>query len=137
MENTNKIKLSGCAIIDGVKGSERLLLLWKTKHDHYEFPGGKVNPGETLEQAAIREAKEEIGVDVEIVRYFGCNDFTIDGKNLESHKFIAKIKGDQTPRIVEPEYFRDIFWMPIREYKKHQIAPNVRDFCEKYLTEKV
>ena len=52
-----RIQLSGCAIIKEGK----LLLIWKKKHNHYEFPGGKVEEGETLEQTAVRETKEEIG----------------------------------------------------------------------------
>lgn len=40
----------------------------KESHDKWEFPGGKIDFGETPEEAAVREAKEESGYDVEIVR---------------------------------------------------------------------
>src|SRR3990167_2677425 len=93
------IQLSGCVIIEEGK----LLLLWKKKHNHYEFPGGKVNLGESLEEAARREVREEIGCEVDILKYVGYQDFTIDGKNLRSHKFLARIREGQTPRIMESE----------------------------------
>ena len=35
---------------------------------YFTFPGGHVDPGETPEQAAVREAKEELGLDVSIHR---------------------------------------------------------------------
>jgi 8-oxo-dGTP pyrophosphatase MutT (NUDIX family) len=36
--------------------------------DYYTFPGGHVDPGETPEQAAVREAMEELGLQVELLR---------------------------------------------------------------------
>ncbi|MFH1399512.1 MAG: NUDIX domain-containing protein [Candidatus Woesearchaeota archaeon] len=115
--------LSGCVIIE----KNKLLLLWKRKRSHYEFPGGKVEPGETLEEAAIRETKEEIGVDAEIKRYLGYIDFCLE-KEIRSHNFLAKINNE--PMIMEPDVFEKLLWLDLRQYAEYPLAPNVRIFCE-------
>jgi len=39
----------------------------------WEFPGGKVEAGESLSAALVREIKEELGVDIEVGNYLGEN----------------------------------------------------------------
>lgn len=128
-----KIQLSGCAIIkDG-----KLLVLWRKKHKHYEFPGGRVENNESLEKAAIREVKEEIGCDVQLDKYIGYKEFFIEGKHFQSHKFLATIKKDCIPQIKEKDKFSHIFWLPIKDYKKYSVAPNVKEHCEDYIQGKL
>jgi 8-oxo-dGTP diphosphatase len=43
---------------------------WKSLPGKWEFPGGKANAGEELAQAMVREIKEELSVDIEVVREF-------------------------------------------------------------------
>ncbi|MBI2147945.1 NUDIX hydrolase [Candidatus Woesearchaeota archaeon] len=125
-----RIILSGCVILDG----ERLLLLQKKEHGLYQFPGGKVEGGESLEQAAVREVKEEIGCDVALIKDLGYHDFEDFGKAYRSHKFLAKIKEGQKPRIAEPDKFSNMIWMPIRDYKQYKVAPNVKMVCENFIS---
>ena len=128
-----KIEVSGSVIIQ----NDKLLLLWKKKRNHYEFPGGKVKPAETLEQTARREAKEEIGCEVELIKYLGYDDISIDGRNFRGHKFLAQIKPGQTPRVMEPKVSRDLIWLPIKDYQKYSLAPNAKTTCEDYLKDKL
>ena len=48
----------------------RLLLMWRRNNakEYYVFPGGGVEPTETIEEAVIREIKEETSIDVAIKR---------------------------------------------------------------------
>lgn len=63
-----------CVIILIVNDKQQIL--WTIRgidpaKNHYDFPGGFIDPDETAEQAVIREAKEELSVDVKITRYLG------------------------------------------------------------------
>lgn len=57
---------------------KRKWLLTKHKTRGMEFPGGKVESGETAEEAAIREVKEETGGIVKTLTYVG--QYYVDGK---------------------------------------------------------
>ncbi len=64
----------------------------------WALPGGFVDYGETLEEAALREAKEETGLDIELVRQFHA--YSDPNRDPRQHTitvvFVAKAKG--TPR---------------------------------------
>ena len=50
---------------------------WKSSPNKWEFPGGKPEQGESLEDAIIREIKEELNVEIKVVRQF---DRTVTGE---------------------------------------------------------
>ncbi len=37
----------------------------------WEFPGGKIEPGESMEEAIIREIKEELNCNIKVIKYLG------------------------------------------------------------------
>ena len=61
------------AIIVAVTRGDRLLLARSHRHTSGRFSvlAGFVEPGETLEECLMREVKEEVGIDVKNIRYFG------------------------------------------------------------------
>lgn len=75
----------------------------------WEFPGGKVEPGETPAQAVARELEEELGIrgatGEEIRRY----DYTYPGKKPVELIFIRVTAFDGEPRNL---IFNDLRWYP-------------------------
>jgi len=72
---------------------ERVLLIRKKRGlgaGKINAPGGRLEPGETTLQAAVREVEEEIGVTPERIEPRGRLRFQfVDGYKLEAHVFVA------------------------------------------------
>jgi len=49
----------------------RILLILRTDNNYWSIPGGGIKPGETIKQAAVREVKEETGIDCEVTGLIG------------------------------------------------------------------
>ncbi len=58
------------------------------------FPGGRIDPGETPVQAALREANEELGIDPEDVRVIGTSDRYRTGSGYEITPVIGVVPPD-------------------------------------------
>ena len=89
-----------------VLNSKNELLLIKGPKRGWEMPGGQVEEGESLTAAAIRETKEESGIDVEILKF--CGIFQNVEKSICNTLFLAKpIGGTPTtsPESLEVGYF--------------------------------
>ena len=77
-------------------------------------PGGEVDFGESIEQAAVREAQEELGIQVALERVIGHSDQILPRSGLHWHlvAFLAHIEAGE-PRICEPHKFDGLRWFAI------------------------
>jgi 8-oxo-dGTP diphosphatase len=124
------IELAGCVIRDG-KGGVLLLHRNNGKHVQWEIPGGKIDMGETPEQAAVREIKEELGITVEIQEEIGEKQFTMGDKTFHYTWFFAKIT-DGVPKIAEPDTFDDLRFFSADEMRRmyDQLSPNTQNYLK-------
>lgn len=107
---------------------EQIALIKRVRngHTYYVFPGGGVESGETPEEAAVREAWEELGVNVEI----GSSAFELTGTSREYY-FPATITGGvfgtgsgEEFTAAEPERGSyEAVWMPLVKLSSINLYP--------------
>ncbi len=91
-ENVRATVVAGVVI----KKDGKYLLLQEKQPKAYmlwNFPAGKVDVGESFEQTAVREAREESGYDVELVKKIGI--FQTTPTQAVKHAFEARITGGE------------------------------------------
>ena len=77
----------------------------------WEFPGGKVDPGETEQQALVRECQEELGVNVEVGPRVGADISMLGGSAILKVYLATLVNGDQ-PLPLEHS---DLRWLAVDE----------------------
>ncbi len=85
----------------------------------WEFVGGKVEPGETKEQALIRECREELAVTLSVGEVFMEVDHEYPDLNVHLTLFNAAIS-EGTPRMLE---HNDIRWITVEEIPQYEFCP--------------
>jgi 8-oxo-dGTP diphosphatase len=114
--------VAACALVD-VDG--RVLLARRPEGKKmaglWEFPGGKLNVGETPEQALIRELKEELGIDVTAacLAPFAFASHAYEGFHLLMPLFLCRRwKGIPTPREKQT-----LAWVHARRLTEYEMPP--------------
>jgi 8-oxo-dGTP diphosphatase len=81
----------------------------------WEFPGGKIEPGETPQECLQREIREELGIGIEVLGLLVTSRYA--DIELMAYKALWK-SGNLHPRAhaalrwIEPARFREIEWCP-------------------------
>ena len=118
------------------KGDEYLLIKRASEPDKglWSVPGGMVEVGEKVEEAAIREAKEETGLEIEIVKDLGAVDKIVrdDVGKIKYHFIIIDYLAE--PVSGEMHHHDDALdakWVQPRDFRKYKMSPTLLDLLRK------
>lgn len=100
----------------------RVLLCQRPDGPHlplkWEFPGGKIDSGETPVEALGRELREELGVDATVAEEIDSVRHRYPEKTVQLRFFAVSIHGEPAPRV-----HRRVRWVPFQELDRYDVPP--------------
>ena len=97
--------------------------------DMWEFPGGKVEVGETQEEALIREIEEELELDITNLNYLTTVEYYYPSFHLIMHCFICEICGG----TLSLNAHNDAKWVSLEQLASQKWIPADIEVVEKLL----
>ena len=85
----------------------------------WEFPGGKIEPGETSEQCIVREIQEELGVTLRVLRKYTEVLYEYPDRTVHLHFYIAEIESRELTLMEHNAYA----WITRAEVSNYQFCP--------------
>ena len=87
--------------------------------DGWEFPGGKIEPGESAQEALVREIREELDVDIRVGKLLETVEYDYPEFHLTMHCFICELlseeivlKEHEDARWLKKEELDSVGWLP-------------------------
>lgn len=106
----------GAAVVTNRKGE--VLIAQRRNEDMlgglWEFPGGKQETGETIQQCIARELNEELGINIEVQDYLTTVKHAYSHFTMEMHTYFAEVKSG-APRPIECQAYQ---WLKISDLRK-------------------
>lgn len=107
------------------------LLIVKRENDLWEFPGGGVEWGEDPQKAAIRETKEETGLDATNVRMVTVTSATYEKGADEKHSVYVVYRGESDSDDVKLSgEHKEHRWLTLTEARFMKLALNAEGVLE-------
>lgn len=124
MAATDRIIAAGAVVTRTGAAETEFLLIYRKYRKDWTFPKGKVDPGEHLLTAAVREVREETGMAVELGVPLPTQTYEVEGKVKDSHYWVAqRLAGEFVPN----DEVTQISWLPLAQAKAKLTYKHDRD----------
>lgn len=121
-----------------VNGTGEILLIHRTDNDNWALPGGAVDVGESLTQAAIRETREETGMDCEITGLTGIYtnprhviEYTSNGEVRQEFSIVVTARPVGGTATTSSES-SEVAWMATAAVERLPMHPTMRQRIRHY-----
>lgn len=107
-----------------------LIVKRKSKKNYeglWEFPGGKIEPGETKEKALIREVDEELGLNIQVLDQLGDYVHHEPGVEIHLSVYVCEIRSGK----FELREHEDFLWVNPQEIHLESLMPADRPFVQR------
>jgi 8-oxo-dGTP diphosphatase len=104
-------------------------LVHRPKYDDWSFPKGKVDPGETVPVAAIREVREETGLRVALGRPLESQRYPVEAGQKVVHYWVGRTAAgadDDIEGYLINDEIDDVEWLPVDEARQRLTYPHDR-----------
>jgi 8-oxo-dGTP pyrophosphatase MutT (NUDIX family) len=124
---------AGGVVLRGTGEEIEVVIAGRDSDRTWVFPKGTPDRGETIEETAIREVREESGLDVEIVRPIGAIDywFAVPGERVHKivHFFLMRSNGGDVSR--HDHEYDDVRWVTVADARRLLTYDTYRDMLER------
>lgn len=126
---SGRIRAAGVIALDRTKKSSRVLLVHRPRHKDWSLPKGKLDNGEHIVSAAVRECNEETGVVPVLMSFVGQQRYRIPGGNKSVDYWRAKVGIDNG---FDPNNEVDeIDWVSLDRARKRLTYARDADYLER------
>lgn len=108
---------------------QKILIAQREKDEFWEFPGGKIDPGETPKQCLIREIKEELDLDIELGAQFKTVEGYFRFQDMVLYGFHSVFTGGQLKLNVH----LDAKWVKVKQLQKYSFVEEDRQIVSQIL----